>query len=784
MHLPSAPPSFSFPYFPSSSTTTAPALALVLLAALSDFALTRIALYGTQLLLLLPLATYALLWAGGRVAGRRGGGGQVGEEEGRKRMDGKSWTAAGLLVGAVVLRMHAARWNRSWVWTGFKTLVPLLISFLHPPFRLTPSVSPFVSLNSDAEVPRTPIFALDPPSDDNDEEEGTAPSASSSSAASSSPRPSCPPSPSSSSFPSPSRSLTVFALPTLTGLALLFLTDLASVSGFFLALASVGAEVGAWWAVRRVLVADVEGHEVEMVDGRTGGMELAGIAWRALLIHLFFYLFFHAFNLHDNGFTHVGVLDVLTLIAWPILLAGAIGLLFFLSSSLFARSNAEDNDHSSQLDATTLLAGKNALFLVFISSTGQEVSATSFARFVLCTINLGAIVAPLYSRYKEEKYPGLGGSGWIQLPMVGGGSTPGSRGKMAASVSSSSESGTLDSSSDVESLSSFSSRSHSFTDRRSTLPVPLLAFLTLLPFTLFFLTLLIPPCTLTSTCPTFDIVISHYAVPLSSVASMIQFLETFPLLATRGTEVRVVLYHKGVLREEELWEGMEGVLSRERGDSVVLLPNYGREGSTYLRHILSRLPSSSSSATSSPILATHTLFLQDHLAFSYSLSHRLSLSLTRQTSFLNLGPNLSLDGCGEDSRGVGGYIGARWIRKVLRGGWKGEEREEGRCDLGEEEKEGDRKAAAWSAQMVVGRESVERNGREVYEELLSLIEAPDGAPIHHKLWNPSGESTQSNPAFGHSLERSWPVVFHCDDPRIEEWCTDESQQADRCGCRA
>ncbi|KAL8277232.1 hypothetical protein RQP46_010405 [Phenoliferia psychrophenolica] len=59
--------------------------------------------------------------------------------------------------------------------------------------------------------------------------------------------------------------------------------------------------------------------------------------------------------------------------------------------------------------------------------------------------------------------------------------------------------------------------------------------------------------------------------------------------------------------------------------------------------------------------------------------------------------------------------------------------------------------------------------------------APDDDPIHQS-WGPNGSGGRSNPAFGHSVERSWPLIFDCDDPALSRRCDDLSWKVEDCQC--
>jgi hypothetical protein len=111
------------PFFPQVSSTLPVSfpllpICLVLTASLANFALSRIALYGTHIIFALPFASYLFIVGGGAVLARLAGGRDG--LEGRKE-DGdtrRMWVGAALMVAASVGNIEAARWNRSWVWTG------------------------------------------------------------------------------------------------------------------------------------------------------------------------------------------------------------------------------------------------------------------------------------------------------------------------------------------------------------------------------------------------------------------------------------------------------------------------------------------------------------------------------------------------------------------------------------------------------------------------------------------------------------------------------------------
>ena len=89
---------------------------------------------------------------------------------------------------------------------------------------------------------------------------------------------------------------------------------------------------------------------------------------------------------------------------------------------------------------------------------------------------------------------------------------------------------------------------------------------------------------------------------------------------------------------------------------------------------------------------------------------------------------------------------------------------------------------AWSGQFVVSRDRILANPAKHYATLLNLLEAPLGHWVHD-VWGPNDSHGPSNPAFGHDVERTWPIIFNCFDPAMARACTDEVAVKELCQCR-
>ncbi|GAA5998970.1 uncharacterized protein JCM10292_005833 [Rhodotorula paludigena] len=269
---------------------------------------------------------------------------------------------------------------------------------------------------------------------------------------------------------------------------------------------------------------------------------------------------------------------------------------------------------------------------------------------------------------------------------------------------------------------------------------------------------------------TVDIVVAHFNKPLDGLAESI--LHAIDSGFVRSSRSRIIIYEKGEYTDEQLWGALRGI-ARKGHDEIIHLPNWGREGGTYLEHIVAHYNASlpSSSPSHSPAarpLADHTFFLQAHFAWNWIADPRLRRTVSRKSGFVSFGPYLT-NLCGLDSEVDAFFQGEREIFEAVK---------DRKCVA---ENEGDRVLSTWAGQFVASRKTLLKNDFALYDRLRRMIEAPDDDPIHRD-YNPTGPSTQSNPGFGHALERSWPLLLRCDDPKIARECADVSWDPKKCQC--
>ncbi|WWC90332.1 uncharacterized protein L201_005265 [Kwoniella dendrophila CBS 6074] len=235
----------------------------------------------------------------------------------------------------------------------------------------------------------------------------------------------------------------------------------------------------------------------------------------------------------------------------------------------------------------------------------------------------------------------------------------------------------------------------------------------------------------------FDIVVSHYNEDVGMMKDSINgVLHRLPRRKSR----RVIIYCKGPPNETSL-KALSDI-----SDEVVQLENVGREGETYLSHIVRHYE------TPFTNLAGHTIFMQPHLAWHWLFLPRLERDLDQNTGFLSFGPYISHI-CGKDSHDQHNPRMAD-IYSMFR------------MDLCPP----DSILGTWAGQFVVSRQRILENPLRAYENLRNKFHEPKEHWIYKEGW---WNNEPSNPTLGHALERSWPMIFNCTDPTKVETCKEE-----------
>ncbi|KAK8870091.1 hypothetical protein IAR55_000661 [Kwoniella newhampshirensis] len=235
----------------------------------------------------------------------------------------------------------------------------------------------------------------------------------------------------------------------------------------------------------------------------------------------------------------------------------------------------------------------------------------------------------------------------------------------------------------------------------------------------------------------FDIVVSHYDEDINTMRDSIATVKSY---LPPNKSHRVIIYSKkdrDSAGKRELFE---------LADEVVSIPNVGREGETYLSHIVRHYE------TSPTNIAEHTIFMQPHIAWDWVFLPRLRDLLRPDTGFLSFGPYITQQ-CGKDSGGME-FPRMADIYSMFRNDF---------CPP-------EPALATWAGQFIVSKRRILDNQYESYVNLRSKFHAPP----EHWIWKEGWHNDEpSNPTLGHALERSWPVVFGCTDAGVEKTCGGE-----------
>ncbi|KAI3335530.1 hypothetical protein F4824DRAFT_463784 [Ustulina deusta] len=216
-----------------------------------------------------------------------------------------------------------------------------------------------------------------------------------------------------------------------------------------------------------------------------------------------------------------------------------------------------------------------------------------------------------------------------------------------------------------------------------------------------------------------DIVIARYDEPVEQVVRTVQLALELPNIA--GRKVRTIVYDKGTLNTTEL----EIEFPIQSGLVIRHLENVGREGDTYLSHVLE----------SKQDWASHTLFIQAEPHEPRYLQARLEDYFFEDTGFLSLSHVrnfcASCDTCNDHSG---------WTEDgtVLRDIFERSNSHKTCQDI----------SLTYRGQFVVSSRRMKQANQELLRDLRSRV--------------------IDDEHFGFTLERSWGTLFQC--PTISERC--------------
>jgi hypothetical protein len=233
-----------------------------------------------------------------------------------------------------------------------------------------------------------------------------------------------------------------------------------------------------------------------------------------------------------------------------------------------------------------------------------------------------------------------------------------------------------------------------------------------------------------------EVVVSMYKEPVDRVASLVASLQRIPALAS----ARMHIYTK------DATVNISAIQRRIGAHQVTLLPNIGREGQTYLHHILSQWDH----------LAKHTLFVQaephNQAEFLWRLQTYFNPSHTGMLDLGFRGHSFRCKGGGSDRWGW--RDPADLVSRVYNDIYHSQ-----CCSV----------LLSYKGQFVVSANRIRGIGKHIYYDLHQALVNPRGWA--HQGWFLQGqEDTMSAPTLGYTIERLWSILFQCSDVATVRHC--------------
>jgi hypothetical protein len=240
-----------------------------------------------------------------------------------------------------------------------------------------------------------------------------------------------------------------------------------------------------------------------------------------------------------------------------------------------------------------------------------------------------------------------------------------------------------------------------------------------------------------------DIVIAAYSRPGHEIAHEINSIVS--LTNIQNHTIRIYIYNKGAetsLLEQSIQEDLFNTTEWYMEE----LDNLGREGGTYLHHIVSHWDA----------LARHTLFVQEQAHDFALLKRRIADYLVPETGFLSLS-----------------YEGKIWehCEHLRAGSWPGVTTSIARvASMVNSSDVCYNPVLTFRGQFLASNTRIRSNDRDMYAKLLSdLVNAESWMHAPELLqspWVDAESDSLVDPVFGYTLERLWGVIMRCSDSHI------------------
>ncbi|KAE9961578.1 hypothetical protein BLS_001736 [Venturia inaequalis] len=237
--------------------------------------------------------------------------------------------------------------------------------------------------------------------------------------------------------------------------------------------------------------------------------------------------------------------------------------------------------------------------------------------------------------------------------------------------------------------------------------------------------------------PTLDIVVSHYKEDLKKTATMLHELLNLPKF--RQLEVEIHFYTKNKDMDLDL---IRRTINTTR---VTLLPNLGREGGTFIDHIILNFDR----------LARHSMFIQAAMHEYDHAKNHIGDYFGVDTGVLSLGTYESCNciDCTDPWDAARKFPRLEELYAALNGQF---------CPKSV--------VLTYLGQFITSATRIRSRGLKAYEYLKKVLEADESHFIHADPKQDIFQDDVTNPYFGHTLERSWMILFGCSEKRLVEKC--------------
>jgi hypothetical protein len=235
-----------------------------------------------------------------------------------------------------------------------------------------------------------------------------------------------------------------------------------------------------------------------------------------------------------------------------------------------------------------------------------------------------------------------------------------------------------------------------------------------------------------------DIVMSMYREPPSHITDTFSLLSSIPSIGSRSP--RLILYTKDPSANLTLLQ------QQTNATKVIQLPNVGREGHTYLHHMISSWDD----------LAAQTFFLQASIHNPREFKARVQDYYTPQTGMLSLG--FSGQSC--ECNSCGDRFGWQDRSGIVEETWK---------EVFNQTCGAQRVLFSYKGQFIASAARVRANEKAMYETLRDALQEPDSW-AHGDEYLQGRPDSLNAPYFGYTLERLWSMIMQCSDERIAALC--------------